>query len=203
MKRIALAAVAVIALACMSTATAAPESNNVPNSTQHHAPPRHCTIEGFRPFSATVWRLGAWERGNPPKQVLEARTAAMGCATLGHRQAMKRTWRRDAKAFFDYRTYRTNNPWRGCTTYSGCGYYAIPAPIVECESGGRFHDPNAPNGGYSMLDGPHQGVPTWEDWRPAWARGYASPWEAPRRAQDEAALYGWEKYEGEPWECKA
>lgn len=160
-----------------------------------------CTAKVFRAWSAKVWRPSNWERGMPPHKVIAAQRRRLACAGPGNRKAMKNAWRRSKTAYFKYRGYRRRNPYYGCTSYSGCQYYALPAPVVECESSGRFHDPSAPNGGYSLLDKPRQGVPTWETWRPSWASGYAEPYEAPRRAQDEATedLVG--AYGLEPWEC--
>jgi hypothetical protein len=91
-------------------------------------------------------------------------------------------------------------PYYGCTA-SGCGRYAIPSYIVDCESGGRFNDPSAPNGAYALLSLATHGVPTWDDWRPGWASGYAMPYQAPRLAQDIAAHRLWMAYGSEPWEC--
>lgn len=199
MKRILVVSVLAIVIAMTGIAW----GDSPVHEKQHHPTPVTCTVQSLRPFSHQVWDPAKWERGMPSEGVLEAYKRRLRCAPPAHKKAMKATWGRDKKGYFTYRIYRTNNPWYGCTSYSGCGYYAIPAPIVDCESGGRFNDPSAPNGGYSMLDNPHQGVPTWESWRPNWANGYASPWEAPRRAQDEAALYGWKKYGPSPWECKA
>lgn len=78
---------------------------------------------------------------------------------------------------------------------------ALPWSIVDCESGGRFHSPSAPNGGYSLLTGPLQGVPTWETWRPRWASRFAAPYEAPKKAQDIAAYRLRMAYGLSPWEC--
>lgn len=79
--------------------------------------------------------------------------------------------------------------------------FAIPVPIVICESGGRYHSPSAPNGAYSLLSGPLQGVPTWETWRPRWASEYAEPFEAPAIAQDIAAHRLFQADGLAPWEC--
>lgn len=85
--------------------------------------------------------------------------------------------------------------------HGGGRRWAIPYGVVVCESGARVNDSAAPNGAYSMLTGPLQGVPTWETWRPDWADGYAAPWEAPKRAQDIAAHRLFVAYGLSPWEC--
>lgn len=119
---------------------------------------------------------------------------------------MQHRWRADKRAFYEHRQAELwrvrTTPFYGCTSIGGCGSYALPVYVVDCESGGRFNDPSAPNGAYSMLTGPLQGVPTWETYRPGWASGYAAPYQAPRKAQDIAAHRLYVAYGLEPWtEC--
>jgi hypothetical protein len=150
-KRIALAAIAALALAGIWATTATSETNSTHHITPstHSPPPRHCTIDGFRPFSEAVWRLGAWKRGTPPVSVLEARTAALACATPPHRAAMRRTWRRDAAAFLAHRRHmvwlETMKPF----VYPDGTRWAVPFPIAWCESGGNYFV--GPSGAYGLI----------------------------------------------------
>lgn len=163
-------------------------------------PNNHCpTQQEFQQFSSKVWSPKHWQRPSPKPSTITAAQKAINCPQ--HRKGLERIWSTSRQRFYAYRGFRQRNPYYGCTSHSGCGYYALPAYVVECESSGRFNDPSAPNGGYSLLDGPRQGVPTWETWRPSWASGYAEPYEAPRRAQDEATQALYHAHGLEPWEC--
>lgn len=202
MKRLAaLAAVAVLTFAAW-TATAVSESNSNKQSTP---PPQRCLYPAFKKFSARVWAVQRWQRGDPPSTTIEAAHKRIGCAPVRHRKAMKRRWREDKAAYYQHRSAKLwvtrVTPYYGCTSIGGCHMWAIPAYIVDCESGGRYNDPSAPNGAYSLLAGPLQGVSTWEEWRPGWAAGYSLPYEAPAKAQDEAAHHLWVAYGSEPWSC--
>lgn len=169
--------------------------------------PHRVTAKQFRPFAAAVWRPSAWQRGKPPAKTIRAQRHKLACAAgPGHRRAMKRRWRAAKSAYYAHRRamlFRERvTPFYGCTSIGGCGYFAIPASIVDCESGGRFNDPSAPNGAYSLLSASLQGVATWETWRPRWAARYALPYQAPRKAQDIAAHRLWLAYGSQPWaEC--
>jgi hypothetical protein len=99
-KRLALAAVAVIALASYATATAA-QTTSTAQSTRAPKPARTCLLPAFEVFSAKVWAPKRWERGAPPASTIEAAHRRIGCApTSSHRTAMKRTWKRDRHAFY-------------------------------------------------------------------------------------------------------
>src|ERR1041384_1106191 len=151
MKRVALPAIAALVLAgyCATTAVSESSINATPN---HHAspPPTRCTIEGFRPFSAAVWRFGAWKRGNPPRAVIRAQRSSLSCAVSpSHRAAMKRTWRRDAAAFFAHRRHmiwiETYKPF----VYPSGKRWAVPYPIAVCESGENYFV--GPSGAYGLI----------------------------------------------------
>jgi Transglycosylase-like domain len=97
----------------------------------------------FAKFSGDVWRLPAWERGRPPKRVLLAQRERLRCsAGPGHRRASRERWRADKAAYFDHRErmlFRQRvTPYYGCTKFGICGWWAIPAYIVSCESGGDW-----------------------------------------------------------------
>lgn len=159
------------------------------------------TFAEFRSFSQEVWGIARWERERPAHATIKAQRHRLRCAAgPGHRKAMKTRWRADQKQFYEHRSRML---WRTrVTPYPGGGHWwAIPYYIVVCESGGRYNDPSAPNGAYSLLAGPLQGVPTWETWRPSWASGYELPYQAPPKAQDLAAHKLYRAYGLEPWEC--
>lgn len=75
---------------------------------------------------------------------------------------MKRTWRRDAAAYFAHRHYmkvkQIIEPFSGCTV-GGCDTWAIPAPMVNCESGGGAMSDNI----YANLTGSYYpGMSKWD-----------------------------------------
>lgn len=147
MKRIALAAVAVFALAGI-TATAASEST--PESTPRASPvPTRCQITPFRAFSGRVWRLEAWERGRPPERVLAAQRRRLSCAPPGHRKAMRRTWRRDKAAYFAHRRAMLWLEEFKPFVYPDGIRWAVPYPIAWCESGGDYFV--GPSGAYGLI----------------------------------------------------
>lgn len=129
--------------------------------------PRHCTAAAFRPFSAAVWRPERWRRGNPPERVIEAAHGREGCAPARHRAAMKATWRRDRRAFFARRSHELFRV-RVTPFYCGAddvtfdpGFYAIPCPNVDAESGGRGGPYCNTYGIIGGLDEPGASSPTW------------------------------------------
>lgn len=170
-----------------------------PPEAASEAPPSRCTAQAFKPFAAKVWHADV-HRGAPKPRTIQTKRRRVQCAPPGHRRAMRRFWERERAGYY---VRRKATLWRErVTPYSGGGrWWAIPYYIVVCESGARVNDPAAPNGAYSLLTGPLQGVPTWESWRPDWADGYAAPYQAPKRAQDIAAHDLWEAHGTEPWDC--
>jgi hypothetical protein len=159
-----------------------------------------CTTAAFRSFAEEVWDA-RWQRGAPAPATIRAKRQRVACAPAAHRRAMIRIWDRERDHYYSVR--RTKLWQARVTPYPGDGrLWAIPYYIVACESGGRANSPAAPNGAYSLLTDPLQGVPTWETWRPDWADGHAAPYQAPKRAQDIAAHRLWVAYGSEPWvEC--
>lgn len=126
MKRLALVAVAALTLAIATAAPAIPE-----NTAHHNTPPEaRCLLPSFEVFSGRVWRPAHWRRGDPPASTIAAAHRRIGCAaSASHRHAMKAAWRQDRRAYNRYRELRLVAP------YPGNGeWWAIPWPIVECES---------------------------------------------------------------------
>ena len=134
-----------------------------------------------------VWSAARWRRGQPKQRTVEALHSCARWST-----AKRRYYQHRSKLLWRERV----TPFRG-----GGRFWAIPFSVVYCESGGRYHDPAAPNGAYALLTGPLQGVPTWESWRPGWASEYGAPYQAPKKAQDIAAHRLRMAYGLEPWEC--
>lgn len=189
MKRfVALATIAALALAG-TTANAVSESTSTPKSSAAPKPlPVRCTIDGFRPFSAAVWRPAAWNReprGRPPEKVIEAFLRRLGCAPGHHRAAMQRTWRRDKAAFY---AERRRELWRERVTPFFCvgQWWATECTIPLHESGYGAGGGNL----YGMLD--------------AWAlhgcTAFApSAWDATKREQDICAHRHWVDYGRGGW----
>lgn len=189
MKRIVFA----VALVCILTATsvtAAPPRDPAPAS---------CTVQALRPFSAQVWDTGKWRRGAPARPVFAAFERRRRCASPSHRAAMSRTWSRDRAAFRAERRRQLHRerwtPYYGCTKLGICKWWAIPAYIVSCESGGDY-TPDAGltfGGAYGLL------VSTWQQYgggRWASQANYAHPW-----AQDRVARRVWLDLGSSPWSC--
>lgn len=106
---------------------------------------------------------------------------------------MQKTWRKDIELFYEYRRKmlwrKRVTPFYGCTSLGGCGWWALPVGIVECESGGNYY---FPYGAYSILD------PAWQEW----GGQTAHAGEASKREQDLVASVGWNRYGESAWECK-
>lgn len=186
MRRATLVALAAVALTGHA-ASAISESPAVPHDSR--VPPQ-CTVQSFRPFSAAVWRLGAWQRGNPPPKVIQAQRRRLRCAPTHHRAAMVRTWERDRRAFFDHRSARL---WQERVTPEpgpGGSHWAIPWYIVECESGGDYTAQNPTSsayGAYQMLASTYAAYCSACDWSP--------------RDQDLAARRLYVSAGTSPWAC--
>lgn len=184
MKRVALWALVTLALASFPVTSALSESS--PKSTPAHKPtPVACTIAAFRPFSAAVWALGAWERGQPAQNVIEAIRRREACAPPHHRAAMVRTWERDRAAYFDRRAVLL---FRARVTPFFCAgqWWATECTIPLHESGYGAGGGNL----YGLLN--------------AWAlhgcTAFApSAWDAPKREQDICAHRHWVDYGRGGW----
>jgi hypothetical protein len=153
-----------------------------------------CPVTQFRAFSAKVWRLDRWRREKPHQKALSAKAVWLECAGAGARRLMLAQWTEDQRAFYAHRRrelWRIRvTPFYGCTSLGGCGWWALPVGIVECESGGSYF---FPYGAYSILD------TAWQ----AWGGQTARAGEAPKREQDRVAHVGWRLYGESPWECKS
>jgi hypothetical protein len=181
MMRIALAATVALALACVAAPSVA-----VTQSQSKSTPiPVACTAAAFQPFSASVWALEGWERGQPPEKVIEAQRRRLGCAAPHHRAAMVRTWERDRSAYFAHRGVLL---FRARVTPFLCAnqWWATECTIPLHESGYGSGGGNL----YGMLD--------------AWAlhgcTAFApSAWDAPKREQDICAHRHWVDYGRGGW----
>lgn len=126
MIRLALAAAAALALASPSAATTA-QDHYVPHDTLI---PKRCTAQAFRPFAKAAWPLDRWQRGNPFRKTIEAFRRRLKCSQGGHTSVIRHIWWRDRKRYGRYRVFRQLAPYPG-----GGTYWAIPWPVVLCESG--------------------------------------------------------------------
>lgn len=186
MKRLLILAVAAFAFAGTLAATA---SSNKSTVQQKQPIPIHCTAKAFQPFSADVWRLGAWERGKPPEKVLKAQRRRLACAPPAHRKAMKHRWREDQAAFFAHRKKMLRRQEHE-EALNPPGIATLEA-IAACESGG---DPTAVS-----ADGTYRGkyqfdYGTWES-----VGGTGDPAAAPEWEQDERAAELYRRSGSSPW----
>lgn len=149
---------------------------------------RAITAQGFRQFTEAVWAPNRWRRGSPPQRIFRAQRKQLRCAGPERRRVMLRMWVRDRRRFY---AHRRAELWRERVTpfYGGGHWWALPYPMVVCESSAIY---TQPYGAYSILD------PAWREWggRTAHA-GEASP-----REQDLVAHHGWLIYGEGAWECK-
>lgn len=179
MKRIAIAAIALVAFAGTYSATAA-QTPTTPTTTPRTPLARNCTASAFRPFSARVWRLSLWERGKPHPKAIRAKERRLDCAPPAHRRVMERRWERDRRRYGIHRSRKlAARARREAITPPG---EATLASIRECESGGDYST-NTDNGFYGAYQFT---ISSWES-----VGGSGLPSEASPREQDEraAALY--------------
>lgn len=142
----------------------------LPTTSSAEPPPPSCTAQTFHAFSAAVWDTDHWRRAHPPASILKAERQRLGCAPPAHRQAMKRTWRRDAERFHAFRHNRLmHQRWEpiycgpGEVTFDP-GNYAIPCHNVNAESGGRGGPYCNTYGVIGGADEPNASNPTWIEW---------------------------------------
>ena len=141
-----------------------------------------------RSFVEEVWSPDRWRRGDPPAKTIRAWRHKQHCLPPGWQRALKKRWRELQAAFFDRR--RAELRRRRVTPFCSNGTcYALPVPLVICESGGNY---SFTYGAYSILDAA---------WR-AWGGKTAHAGEASKREQDLIAHYGYSRYGESPWECK-
>lgn len=146
MKRLAaLAAVAVLTFAAW-TATAVSESNSSKQSTP---PPTRCLYPSFKKFSARVWAVDRWQRGDPPQRTIDAAHRRIGCAPTKHRKAMKKRWRKDRTAYYQHRSAKLWIKRVKPFVYPDGTRWAVPYPIAWCESGGDYFV--GPSGAYGLI----------------------------------------------------
>jgi len=152
---------------------------------------KRCRNSTFRAFSKRVWHPDHWQRGKPPRRVLQARTRRLGCSP--RRLRARAAWRREKREFYDYREYRMLNPYWGWTVFGGSRFYALPAYIVNCESGGTYTPDSglAFGGMYGLL------VETWQAFG---GQTYAANEGSPRE-QDRIAGIVWATVGPSGWAC--
>lgn len=192
MRPVSTTAIAAIAAATAIVLPAATAAENSMQAQSTPRPPRSCTAPAFRAFSAAVWDVEHWQRGRPHRATLRQQRARLRCAPPAHRHAMRHRWRADGARYFAYRhdmrIKRLIEPEWGCTA-NGCDWWAIPAPMVNCESGGGSTAENI----YQNLTGSYDaGMSKWEQS------------VAAHRILVESGLYGaWLQWEsgcdGWPW----
>lgn len=195
MRRLAIAAVAVIALASTWTATAA-QDNSTPQST-HRPPPARCTAEAFRPFSAEVWRLIRWKRGAPEKSTIKAQRRRLKCAPPGHRKKMQKRWRKD-KHHYNVRRKRRLRETRerreieAVATYDcgSAGRFAIPCHVVECESRYNWGAVNPASGAFTAYQ-----------FLPSTYANACRRCDGSKLDYHETAKVVWDRSGGEEWVC--
>lgn len=155
----------------------------------HDTPiPAHCTAEAFKSFSAHVWALNHWKRGEPSEKAIQAQRRRLACSRGGHTRVMRKVWRQNRREYYEWRHYMLE--LRALTPYDcgSHGHFAIPCPVVECESEYRWSAVNPSSGArsvYQMLPSTYYGVCSSCDWShmdqhraagAVWARSGGSEW---------------------------
>src|SRR5512146_1152398 len=189
MKRLAILAVALVAVPLALSATA-PSAARTGEIIYQPVPKPQCTAKAFRPFSDAVWRLIKWERGKPPQRVLEAQRRRLRCAGPANRRAMRHRWRKDKRAYFHRRRLELAARSRVRSTIDAVGMGTLEA-IAACESGGN---PQAvsPSGTYR---GKYQfDYGTWES-----VGGHGDPAAASEHEQDYRAALLYLARGSAPW----
>ncbi len=108
-------------------------------------------------------------------------------------------WRADRARYFEHRQrmlFRKRvTPHFGCTTFGGCKWWALPAHIVDCESGGDYTPARGLTygGAYGLLPS------TWQQF--GGSRWAAQANHAPARAQDIVASRVWTRVGSGAWSC--
>jgi hypothetical protein len=167
-----LVVAAVIALTGITSA-----AGDGPTHPIHHPLPRTCTAQAFKPFSAAVWSPKAWERGNPPPNVLEALRKREACAPGPHRKVMKLTWAKDRSEYFAHRHHMKWLAKYRHYEYPDGSHWAVPYPIAWCESGGDY---------YASSAGAYGEIPPLPQYQPP-------------KVQDEIAVRLFHESGEEPW----
>lgn len=161
MRRLALAAVAVliVALAGTWTATAAQTPTTAQSIHAPKPPGPQCFGRDFAKFSAKVWAKDRWERGSPSKAAVKAARRRFACSPV--RANLEAIWAGEKLRYGRYRAFREIAPYPG-----GGTYWAVPYPIVRCESGGSWsaYNPSGAEGPYQLLGhGQPWPVTSWHD----------------------------------------
>jgi hypothetical protein len=162
-----------------------------PNTSRHsdRCHGKSFTAKAFRGFSADVWLLHRWSRGQPPEKVIQHQRVAVRCAAGSeNRKAIRATWRRDQRVYFEHReAKRAERRYLVAITPPGPEVLAI---IRSCESGGDYSI-NTGNGFYGAFQFT---LSTW-----ASVGGSGLPSEAPAREQDERAAQLYREQGSSPW----
>lgn len=189
MKRLAIAAVALVAIPLALSATAS--TTAAPRVVTHiapSAPPPQCTAKTFAPFADAVWNLIRWERGKPPHRVIAAQRRRLACAGPENRKAMQHRWREDKRAYYRHRNAKLEErEQQAAITPPGP---EVLATIRACESGDDYST-NTGNGFY----GAYQfDLSTWYS-----VGGSGLPSEASPAEQDYRAAKLYRSRGSSPW----
>lgn len=181
-------------LSFSSTSTALRPATTIDPCVLYSDPPA-----SVRSFIDKVWDESRWRRGDPPAKTVNAWRLHLHCLPPSWQKKLKQRWRELQGEFFDRRgaelRRRRVTPEWGCTSLGGCKFWALPAYIVDCESGGDY-TPDAGltfGGAYGIL------VSTWQQFgglRWASQANYAPPY-----AQDIVARRVWLAVGSSAWAC--
>lgn len=165
---------------------ASPSTALRPNTTLDPCQGRHVTAKAFRAWSAGVWRLPRWERGDPPRSTVFAAWSKLNCAAGPHHaKSIRHIWRSDRRAYQAHRGYMLE--LEALTPY---GPWAIPEYVVMCESHGDWGAVNPTSGAagaYQLLPSTYYGVCVTCDWS--------------HLDQHRAARAVWDRSDGSEWVC--
>lgn len=147
------------------------------------------TAESTQGFTDRVWKLSAWERGQPPERVLQIYRKRLRCAVgPRNRYAIRHRWRKDKRAFEAHRSRKlAEQSYLDAITPPGP---ATLAAIRACESGGDYST-NTGNGFWGAYQFT---LSTW-----ASVGGSGLPSEASPREQDERAAALYRRDGSSPW----
>jgi hypothetical protein len=142
-----LALAVAVPLLMASPALASSEQDSVPpRCKQHHHPATE-----QRQLAQRVFKMRQWRRPAPGHGAKRTMRRLRSCAAPRVRDDMRRTWQKEKRQLYRHAAFRQIAPYSG-----GGTYWAIPWPIVECESGGLWSAYNS-----SGAAGPYQIMGEW------------------------------------------
>lgn len=111
--------------------------------------PDRCTAQATRPFTAKVWSLDKWSRGQPKPSTLTAYRKRLSCAGPENRKAIKNYWAFEKQRYYEHRKKMLWLEKYKPFVYPSGKRWAVPYPIAVCESNENYYV--GPSGAYGLI----------------------------------------------------